>query len=142
MKEPTQKQLIERWENVLRVLQGLSAHQRRKHWDMSNIAYATPCGTICCAVGYCGLDPWFRRRGLKTEIEPLPPEVGDDEIDGYGLGMVQARHSSSDVDTFFGDEGTYTIFWNATRRPVGQVIREVRMHIKRLRAAGSAAGSP
>ena len=25
------------------------------------------CGTTACAVGYAGLDPWFRARGLKTD---------------------------------------------------------------------------
>jgi len=27
------------------------------------------CGTAACALGYAGLHPWFRRRGVKTDIE-------------------------------------------------------------------------
>lgn len=27
------------------------------------------CGTTACAVGYAGLDPWFRTQGLRTSIQ-------------------------------------------------------------------------
>jgi hypothetical protein len=64
----TPREKIERWENVLRVLKGLTPHQRAHHWDMESWGYNTHCGTVACAAGHCGLDPWFRRRGFKLNV--------------------------------------------------------------------------
>lgn len=119
MKEPSKKKLIERWENVLRVLQSLTPHQRKKHWDMDRFGYQTACGTVACAAGHCGLDPWFRKRGYKMEWSA-----------GELFTPWDAEYK------FFGYEGTEDIFYDPTPRPVGQVIREVRAHIKKLSSAG------
>lgn len=119
MKSPTTKQVIERWENVIRVLRALTPHERRRHFDMSVVLEKSPCGTVGCAVGFCMLDPWFQRRGLKARW--------DDSISGY----VYPKYSK--IDDFFGEAGTSSIFWDGTPRSVGTVIREVREHIKWLR---------
>lgn len=113
-KKPTKEQLIERWENVLRVLQNLTPHQRRKHWDMGTWGEKTECGTVACAAGHCGMDRWFRRRGFGIELK-------------FGECAI------SDVSSFFGYRGCEYIFYDFTKRPVGQVIKEVKEHIKWLK---------
>jgi hypothetical protein len=112
VKAPTTKQLIERWENVLRVLRALTPHQRRKHWNMETWGTKTECGTVACAAGHCAMDSWFRRRGFK-----------------YGKHLELIMFAPD----FFGHEGTNNIFYNTEPRSVGQVIKEVRAHIKELK---------
>lgn len=117
--------LIERWENVLRVLRALTPHQRRKHWDMETFGVKTPCGTVACAAGHCGLDPWFRRRGFKTTATR---ERGQAHF-GSGLDFREGQ-----IEAFFGTRGARDIFFNGTHRSVGQVIKEVKSHIRQLKA--------
>ena len=128
MATPTRKQLIERWQNVLRVLRALTPHQRRKHWDMQSFGYQDECETIACAAGHCSLDPWFRRRGFKSYVANRALQIaGYEETQfntAWGNGCIQ----------FFGLDGARSIFFNGDKRPVGQVIREVRSHIKWLEA--------
>lgn len=123
---PVERQ-IERWENVLRVLRKLTPHQRRKHWDMSQWGVKTDCGTVACAAGHCGLDPWFRRRGLALEFV-----MSTNTWDGEPIETTNFWDTPI-VEDFFGDVGCEQIFFNDIARPVGQVIREVRRYIKALR---------
>lgn len=119
----TPQEQIERWENVERVLKGLTPHQRRKHWNMNYFGMKTECGTIACAAGHCGMDPWFRRRGFRLNFHK-------------GLSSEGAERwfeDIDDVDGFFGNEGGEGIFYNWRQRPVSKVIKEVRAHIKTLR---------
>lgn len=60
----TRVEKIERWRNVLRVLLSLSPHERQRHFAMNTWGEPTPCGTVACAAGHCGMDPWFRARGF------------------------------------------------------------------------------
>ena len=120
----TKRERIERWEQCLRVLKNLSPHERRKHWDMRNWGRKTDCGTVACAAGHCGLDPWFRRRGFC-----LIPEEMDDSRNASGYFKDEAGPIY-----FFGPDGTQEIFWNSDPRPVSQVIREVKAYIKELKA--------
>lgn len=108
---------IERWEQVLRVLRGLTRHQRRRHWNMGTWGEKTPCGTVACAAGFCGLDPWFRRRGLKNNF-----------TSGF------SDWQGEEVGEFFGHEGSEEIFYNPEHRTVGEVIRQVRKYLKLLKA--------
>lgn len=108
--------VIERWENVIRVLRALTPHERRKHWDMSDWGRKTDCGTIGCAAGHCGMDPWFTRRGFKLVFTP----------GGYG-------HMSKDPEQFFDSWGVDHIFHDSTKRPVGVVIKEIQQHIKNIK---------
>lgn len=114
---PTKKQLIERWENCLRVLKALTPHERRKHWDMSWWGEKTDCGTVACAAGHCGLDPWFRRRGFQLNFKK-----------GYG-GLV--IDMPINPDDFFGLKYAYRVFYGSGS--VSQVIRKVERVLKELR---------
>ena len=59
------QELIERWVNVERVLNSMPEHDRQHHWDMGMWGEKTDCGTVACAAGHCGMDPWFRERGFE-----------------------------------------------------------------------------
>ncbi len=56
-----EKKYIERLEQVVRVLEELP---KEKKFNL--ISFMT-CGTTACACGWAGTDPWFRRRGFKTD---------------------------------------------------------------------------
>jgi hypothetical protein len=120
---PTKTQVIARWKNMARVLRGLSWHEKRNHFDMKFWGVETKCGTVACAAGHCGMDPWFRKHGLILN----PGNKGDQEADGSSL-----RWLNLTTDEFFGETGSNSILHNTSRRPVGTVIREIESHIKRL----------
>jgi hypothetical protein len=119
----TLDQRVERWENVLRVLRALTPHQRKKHWDMGDWGRKTECGTVACAAGHCGLDPYFRRRGFRLDF--VRQEAG---------GEVWSE-SSMPVrpEDFFGYAGYDTIFTSPGLRTVSEVIVAVKEHIKELK---------
>lgn len=115
MKTATGPLIIERWENAARVLQALPAHVKRNHWDMGIWGNLTECGTIACAAGHCGLDPWFRRRGFTLNFDK------------------KGNYDITDARSFFGGIGTEEIFYYQSDRPVSHVVREIKAHIKWLR---------
>src|SRR6202020_70353 len=90
----TREKVIERWENCLRVLQNLTPHQRKRHWNMARFGYKNECGTVACAAGHCGLDTWFRRRGLKLDFKR------------YSNGIVTSTMKGYEVELFFGILGS------------------------------------
>ena len=57
----TGKHTAERLMQVVRVLEEL---RRPKRFDLGTWG---ECSTTACAIGWAGLDPWFRRRGFRTE---------------------------------------------------------------------------
>lgn len=124
----SRKVLIERWENCLRVLQGLTPHERRKHWSMSTWGLKNDCGTVACAAGHCAMDPWFRKRGLKMDFHLVKQE------EFYGGDFWTQTFDDSLVKKFFGASGTTAIFHNTDRRSVGKVIKEVKSYLKYIRA--------
>ena len=111
----TANPLIEIWTNVERVLDAMPEHERQHHWDMSQWGEKTDCGTVACAAGHCGLDPWFNERGFKLVFD----KHGESKI--------------SDVPAFFGFTGANRIFFNPEKRPVEKVLAEVREYIDELR---------
>lgn len=118
-KECSREVRIERWENVVRVLENLTPHQRRRHWDMGNWTRRSDCGTIACAAGHCGMDAWFRRRGFKMGPKDLYNPWSEDLW--------------SSPDDFFGLDGSAKIFYNDTRRSVTEVIEEVKAYVESLK---------
>lgn len=114
---PNRWQLVRRWEQTIRVLKELSPHEKKNHFDMGTFAHKSDCGTIACAAGHSGLDPWFRKRGFKT-VFPL-----DDRY---------SAHSTMGIASFFGATGTNNILMDLKSRNVSTVIKEIRAHIKWL----------
>lgn len=135
------KEKVERWMNAERVLKGLPEHVRREHWDMRHWGIQTECGTVCCAAGHCGLDPWFNRRGfvlkpielnilaknrLGDEESLLPKTIGDLEAVLFqpmspGQGGFE---NGVTVIEFFG-ASSERIFGNPKTRSVEDVIKEI-----------------
>lgn len=115
----TIQEQVARWENAARVLENLSEHERRAHWDMGTWGQETTCGTVACAAGFCGMDPWFKSRGLELKLL----KDGDAPMN-YHNHVIQ----------FFGHDGVDCIFGNGDHRPVSKVIREIKGYISFLKA--------
>lgn len=92
----TQAEKIERWRNVLRVLLSLSPHERQRHFTMNTWGELTPCGTVACAAGHCGMDPWFRSQGFI--------------MDPHSDLSFTTLFPSTSPEEFFGQTGHYGIF--------------------------------
>lgn len=113
---------IERWENVIRVLQALSPHEKRKHFNMTLWGWKEDCGTVACAGGHCSFDPWFRKRGFSGKFDRC--------------GNLEWQ--SLDPFDFFGVEGTRSIFLCEAigdyEPSVAVVVRHIKAYIKALKA--------
>lgn len=133
--------LIERWQNVLRVLENLSPHERRNHWDMATFGMQTDCGTVACAAGHCSLDPWFRRRGFAAEFDdgelnPTRDREWPDMVEGFfGVPINSFDSLGPDPDRTSLEYQGVRIFYNMNQRPVSQVIKEIRAFICMLERA-------
>lgn len=80
-----------RYQQLIRVMRGLSKHQRKKHFDMRHWGHRTSCGTTMCAAGFCGVDPWFKRQGFRFTAN------------GSGFTIKYRDKSSWDaIEEFFG----------------------------------------
>lgn len=135
--------LLEKWENVLRVLEGLSQHEREKHWDMSTWGVQTPCGTVACAAGHCALDPWFQERGLMASWSPTGRMVMGDLTGFFDTSWSECddwlcRNRSSWIGVRRDPRAPVAvrgaaIFHDPTPRSVETVIEEVKAIIQELR---------
>jgi len=116
---------IERWQMAWQTLKDLTPHEKRQHFNMATWGEKTECGTIACAAGHCGLNPWFRRRGFQLNFAKVnhPHVPGEFYWDA----------SISSVPDFFGPRGTSGIFHNSRQRPVSEVMREIKDYIKDLK---------
>jgi len=103
------KERLKRWQQVQRVMEGLTRHERKHHFNIHHWIQYTDCGTVACIAGHCGLDPWFRKRGLITSME-----------------------MSKKVLSFFGAYGYWGIFSNFSLDTYGKAIREIRKYVKVL----------
>jgi hypothetical protein len=119
--EATRRERIERLENLLRVLRNLTPHQRRKHWDMNTWGYNTECGTVACAAGHAGLDPWFRRRGFVLQ----PAASVDDIVTCSFPGLTPSK--------FFGTIMSDSVFTSCAVNTVNQAIRATERCLKDLK---------
>lgn len=135
---------IARWEQAVRVLENLKPHERKKHFDMSAWGKKTPCGTVACAAGFCGLDRWFRKAGFSMDFKVRTkvlrgengPEESSADLEGYWGPPIKVQYIEtiiSDVERFFGDEGTERIFFNSKRRPIEKVLGQMKRHLAQLK---------
>lgn len=133
---PTNKQLVERWQNALRVLTSMSRHERKKHFDMGSFGYQSECGTVACAVGHCSLDPWFRRRGFSASIN----DDGELQLNHPPKELLFGRDEwGTACINFFGD-GAAGIFFGRScaagffPQTYRGVTAAIRKHIKVLQS--------
>jgi hypothetical protein len=138
---------ITRWEQAIRVLESLKPHERRKHFDMSVWGKKTPCGTIACAAGYCGLDRWFRKNGFRMDFKlrtrilrgETASNDNDRDLEGYWGPPIKVEYVEteiSDVEKFFGSDGSDGsdgIFFNSKRRSVDKVIKQMKKYLAKLK---------
>jgi len=61
------KTFINRYQQLIRVIESLSDHEAEKHIDMLNWEANTECGTVRCVAGWAGRDPWFRKAGFRLQ---------------------------------------------------------------------------
>lgn len=121
---------IERWERAALVLKNLTPHEKRKHFDMATWGDKTECGTVACAAGHCGMNPWFRRRGFILKF--FRASVWDDESSEYISGWDSTFPQLTPTQ-FFGRWGTESIFHNSSPRSVSKVIKEIKQYIRDLK---------
>lgn len=125
-------QRIERYQQLIRVMRALTPHQRRHHLNMEHWGLKTSCGTVMCAAGFAGSDPWFTRRGFKLvwATHPLWPAGG-------GAGLLYREHRGWDaINQFFGPDAearamSHPVF--RTPDSVTEVIQAAKRQIKFLR---------
>lgn len=131
----TVEQKIERWQQCARVLSELTPHERRKHFGMSGWGFRNECGTVACAAGHCGLDPWFRRRGFMLNLIYLRDvrETGTNYEKGERLATAPYDFSYLAVK-FFGSRGQRNIFCG-DGRTVSEVIQQIKFHIRGMKSA-------
>lgn len=126
------ERFIERLEQLIRVMQSLSPHEKRKHFNMGSWGRDTECGTTCCAAGFAGLDPWFRKKGFT--LERLLPD--DPNFKGYVVKTKNGQEGWGAIWEFFGvhcdDASDDKIF--SDPRSVAGVIKAAKARIKELRA--------
>ncbi len=104
-------QLIERWQNGLRVLQSMDPHEREKHFNMALWGRKTDCGTVACAAGHFSLDPWFVTLGFSSHW--YAPD------DPYLIPTLEADAGSwgTMIRTFFGADDRLDDVWNFEQAP-------------------------
>lgn len=120
-KQPTDPgTMLERWEQALRVLKGLTPHERQKHFYMGTWGEETDCGTIACLAGHCSLDPWFRERGFIGEIRRAD---------------LTLQFQKATPEYFFGQRGHNMIFMGPYEEYL-EVVEAVEEHIAYLKRGG------
>jgi hypothetical protein len=129
-KDRTLDEKVEIWENVARVLANLTPHERKNLFDMSWWGVKEPCGTIACAAGYCGMDSWFRRRGVS--LKRYKSESEDGTLSKH-MEFLDSDGAYVNVEDFFGPYGFDVIFCDDSPRTVAEVEREVRSYINALK---------
>lgn len=130
----TPEEQIKRWEHVNIVLSGLTPHEKRKHFYMGDWAQKTECGTIACAAGFCGFNPWFRRNGFTLKFVKEADTPGGNPVSYFNLRTGEGGGNIADyVAKFFGHSGSQAIFYNGSERPVSEVVKEVKDYIKELK---------
>ena len=138
---PRADQII-RWEQAIRVLEALKPHERKKHFDMSAWGKKTPCGTVACAAGFCGLDRWFRKNGFRMDFKARTKILrgentnSDADLEDYWGPPIKIPYFEtviSDVSDFFGEDGSENIFFNSKRRPIDAVLKQMKRYLGKLK---------
>lgn len=57
---------LERWRQLIRVLEGVPEQKLNMGTWCDDEA---ECGTVACAAGWAGMDPWFVERGFRTSLK-------------------------------------------------------------------------
>lgn len=96
---------IERLQQLRRVV--LEAPAERFHmlgWEDQAI-----CGTVRCAVGWAGVDPWFTAQGFAIILATPELTLEDDAFSGWGAVEEFFDLSGDDADALFSGEHVYAL---------------------------------
>ena len=121
------KILIKRLQRAYKIMDKMTPHERRKHFDMGKWGQKTECGTVGCLAGHCGLDPWFKKEGFEFRFDKKPDSNGR----FYG-GFVGGWRKP---EQFFGTQIHYQILMD-TDAKYGQIKRKVAKAIEHLKKDG------
>lgn len=83
-----------------------------------------PCKTVACVGGWCGLDPYFRRNGFKTDLKKGDLSINDIKM-----------YSNHQLMGFFGltyDEVEYLFYTGPNNNYQNTKISEVITYAKKL----------
>lgn len=129
--KPTKAELIERHEQLLKLDDVLTKHEKSKHFNMEVVGNTTACGTNHCLCGFAGMQPWFRERGLVTIVSPC--------ADGIGLSKsheLATQYDDDDVNwnVFFGEDAYNEIFHHDFPNDWPAAMQRVRDRLERIKA--------
>lgn len=135
--DATPEERILRASKLVETLEGLTLHEQRKHFNMSDWLWKSECGTIGCAAGQCGVRPWFRSRGFKIDlVQDKYSDTGKLIKDSFSTDFPALQ-----TQEFFGDDIDDNIFTNdkftkqgGGREVYKQVLNAARLYVKKLRA--------
>lgn len=112
--KPTKAELIERHEQLLKLDDVLTEHEKTKHFAMSHYQHETPCGTSCCLVGFAATQKWFMERGIT---------------------IYRLRRFDEDLtDDFFGDGAWNEMFTSGLSAIWPEAMQRVRDRLERIKA--------
>lgn len=95
-------------------------------WVHSVVKTNLPCGTVACACGWAGADPWFRKRGFYTRAGGLYYK----NAVGTTPTTIQSLETFFEVDSA---ESEYLFFWNPedkNYKTPKQVATRIRKFVK------------
>jgi hypothetical protein len=125
---------IERVDRARLVLKRMSKHAIEKHFDMSIWGNQTPCGTVGCAAGQCGLDPWFNRRGFRMHFNRYGSQLWSTHPSRFfGDFLYESVFVNDKIMNYDKPNGEYAV----TRKRSAQhrlALRGINQYLKTLKA--------
>lgn len=95
-------EVVERLEQAIRVMEGLSPHVREKHLNMGVWGTKNECGTSACVAGFCAMDSWFNARGFDHAWQT--------EMARHGREIVHMVFPGVRPQRFFGNRVADVVF--------------------------------
>jgi hypothetical protein len=126
---------IERLQQAQRVLRGLSSQGSLK-FNIDQFARKSADGIDACIAGLCGLDPWFKERGLITDVDKNRVNILTSTLPTQGFS--DDHHIPSEevtLEDFFGTERPFYKHYYPTEKPtisVQDAIIALDREIERL----------
>jgi hypothetical protein len=118
---PTKAQLIERHEQLLKLDEVLTEHEKTEHFSMKTFATKTSCGTICCLAGHAARQPWFAERGFTLDPDGKIP-------------VFDSFYGGDACDAFFGAGAYVEIFEYSLSGYWPEAMNRVRARLERIKA--------
>lgn len=113
-------QMIERHEQLLKLDEVLTDHEKTEHLNMQEWERETSCGTTHCLAGFAAIQPWFRGKGFKLQgNSPIAFSV----LDGTQIGGCAC-------EIFFGPRAMNHMFDTSLPNDWSGLIDRVRQRLE------------